>query len=139
MLSTRTFRAHDDLEQHIKLLHTERSILFHGHEPLDTDARPGDRLLEGEHWLMHNNFCQAEGVANLDLVPEVGALLSIGFAKPLGGTGGFARYVAIAPADWPHGVSVRDQPGAPLPLQPHPLKRGADGVMRPDTPAKEEL
>ena len=40
---------------------------------------------------MHNHFAQAEGVANLDQVPEAGALLSIGFAKPLGGTGGFAR------------------------------------------------
>ena len=64
--------------------------------------------------------------------------MSIGFAKPLGGTGGFARYVAIAPADWPHGVSVDDVPGAPLPMQPHPLVRDADGVLRP-TPEKTEL
>jgi kynurenine formamidase len=119
----------------LKLLHTKRDILFHGHEPLDTD----DRGLEGEAWLMHNNYCQAEGVANLDLVPEAGALVSVGFAKPLGGTGGFARYIAIAPADWPHGVSVRDLPGAPLPLQPHPLKRGIDGVMRPTPEYKGEL
>ena len=118
----------------LQLLHTERKILFHGHEPLDTD----DRGLEGEAWLMANSYCQAEGVANLDMVPEAGALISVGFAKALGGTGGFARYIAIAPPDWPHGVSVRDQPGAPLPLQPHPLKRGVDGVMRP-TPEKEEL
>ena len=111
----------------LKLLHLERKILFHGHEPLDTD----DRGLVGEAWLMHNNYCQAEGVSNLHLVPEAGALVAVGFAKPLGGTGGFARYIAIAPSEWPHGVSVREMPGAPLPGQSHPLKRGVDGVMRP--------
>lgn len=112
----------------LKFLHLERRILFHGHEPLDTDTTP---TLEGEAWLMHNHFAQAEGVANLDQVPEAGALISIGFAKPEGGTGGYARYVAIAPADWPFGVSVTQAPGAPLPMQPKPLRRGADGVMRP--------
>lgn len=112
----------------LKFLHLERKILFHGHEPLDTDTTP---TLEGEAWLMHNNFAQAEGVANLDLVPEAGALIAIGFAKPQGGTGGFARYIAIAPADWPHGVTVADAPGAPLPTQTAPLKRDANGVMRP--------
>ena len=54
------------------------------------------------------------------------------------GAGGFARYVAIAPSDWPHGVSVDEVPGAPLPMQPHPLARDADGVLRP-TPEKKEL
>jgi kynurenine formamidase len=112
----------------LKFLHNERKILFHGHEPLDTDTTP---TLEGEAWLMHNHFAQAEGVANLDQVPEAGALVVIGFAKPLGGTGGYARYVAIAPSDWPHGVSVDAVPGAPLPMQEHPLKRDERGVMRP--------
>ncbi|MCB4771840.1 cyclase family protein [Ancylobacter sp. Lp-2] len=112
----------------LKFLHLERKILFHGHEPLDTDTTP---TLEGEHWLMHNNFAQAEGVANLDKVPEAGALVTIGFAKLLGGSGGYARYIAIAPADWKEGVSVLDAPGAPLPTQTAPLKRGADGVFRP--------
>ncbi|MBS7542888.1 cyclase family protein [Ancylobacter oerskovii] len=112
----------------LKFLHLERKILFHGHEPLDTDTTP---TLEGEHWLMHNNFAQAEGVANLDKVPESGALVTIGFAKPLGGSGGYARYIAIAPADWKEGVSVLDAPGAPLPTQAAPLKRDADGVFRP--------
>ena len=103
-------------------------ILFHGHEPLDTDTTP---TLEGEAWLMHNHFAQAEGVANFDRAPETGGLIVIGFAKPLGGTGGYARHVAIAAADWPHGVSVAQVPGAPLPIQPHPLKRDEMGVMRP--------
>ncbi|MBY0298151.1 MAG: cyclase family protein [Methylobacterium sp.] len=112
----------------LQFLHRERRILFHGHEPLDTDMTPN---LEGEAWLMHNNFAQAEGVANLDKVPEAGALIAIGFAKPLGGTGGFARYVAIAPPGWREGVSVAERPGAPLPEQAAPLRRGPDGVMRP--------
>jgi kynurenine formamidase len=112
----------------LKFLHLQRNILFHGHEPLDTDATPN---LEGEAWLMHHHFAQAEGVANLDKVPEAGALIVIGFAKPLGGTGGYARYVAIAPPDWRYGVSVTEMPGAPLPIQPYPLKRDEHGVMRP--------
>ncbi len=112
----------------LKLLHLDRKILFHGHEPLDTDTTP---TLEGEYWLMHNNFVQAEGVANLDKVPEAGALVTIGYAKPQGGSGGYARYVAIAPADWPEGVTIADAPGAPLPEQTAPLKRDKDGVFRP--------
>jgi kynurenine formamidase len=112
----------------LKFLQLERKILFHGHEPLDTDTTP---TLEGEAWLLHNHFAQAEGVANLDQVPEAGALVAIGFAKPKGGTGGYARYVAICPPDWKYGVSVIDAPGAPLPKQAHPLKRDADGVLRP--------
>jgi kynurenine formamidase len=112
----------------LQFLHLERKILFHGHEPLDTDTTP---TLEGEAWLMHNHFAQAEGVANLDQVPEAGALISIGFAKPKGGVGGYARYIAICPPDWQFGVSVAEAPGAPLPKQPHPLKRNTDGVLTP--------
>jgi kynurenine formamidase len=112
----------------LKFLHLERNILFHGHEPLDTDTTP---TLEGEAWLMHNHFAQAEGVANLDQVPEAGALIIIGFAKPKGGTGGYARYIAVAPPDWPYGVSVAEMPGAPLPKQTAPLRRDEHGVLRP--------
>ncbi|MGE5256144.1 MAG: cyclase family protein [Hyphomicrobiales bacterium] len=115
----------------LKFLHLERKILFHGHEPLDTDTTPN---LEGEAWLMHNYFCQAEGVTNLDQVPESGALISIGFAKPEGGTGGYARYVAICPPDWKYGKTVTEAPGAPLPKQPFPLRRDANGVLRPTKP-----
>jgi kynurenine formamidase len=112
----------------LQFLHNERKILFHGHEPLDTDTTP---TLEGEAWLMHNHFAQAEGVANLDQVPEAGALIAIGFAKPKGGVGGYARYIAICPPDWQYGVSVIEAPGAPLPKQPYPLKRDANGVLVP--------
>lgn len=117
----------------LKFLHEERGILFHGHEPLDTDTTP---TLEGEYWLMHNNYAQAEGVANLDQVPEAGALIVIGFAKPLGGTGGYARYVAVAPSDWEYGVTIDEMPGAPLAEQEFPLVRDEHGVMRPTPPAE---
>ncbi|MGE7964068.1 cyclase family protein [Pseudomonas sp. NPDC089918] len=112
----------------LKFLHLDRKTLMHGHEPLDTDSTP---TMEGETWLMHNNFAQAEGVANLDKVPEAGALISIGFAKPLGGSGGYARYVAIAPSTWTMGETLKEEPGAPLPTQKAPLKRDSLGVMRP--------
>jgi kynurenine formamidase len=117
----------------LKFLHLQRKILFHGHEPLDTDTTP---TLEGEAWLMHNHFTQAEGVTNLDQVPATGGLITIGFAKPEGGTGGYARYVAIAPAEWTFGTTIQEAPGAPLPRQAAPLRRGAlrrgaDGVLRP--------
>ena len=78
----------------IKFLQLKRHILFHGHEPLDTDSTP---TLEGESWLMHHGYTQAEGVANLDKVPETGCLVSIGYPKFKGGLGGYARYIAICP------------------------------------------
>lgn len=96
----------------LKFLHQERRILFHGHEPLDTDTTP---TLEGEHWLMHNGYAQAEGVANLDEVAETGCLIAIGYPKFKGGTGAYARYVAICPNDWQYGVAVGEVPEAPLP------------------------
>ncbi len=102
----------------LKFLHLERSILFHGHEPLDTDSTP---TLEGESWLMNNGYLQAEGVANLDLVPQTGALLTIGFPRFKGGTGGLASYVAVCPRDWPHGESPGDRPEAPMDAMPTPL------------------
>lgn len=95
----------------LKFLHLERKILFHGHEPLDTDSTPN---LEGESWLMHNGYAQAEGVANLDQVPETGALVTIGYPKFGGGVGGYARYVAICPPDWAYGVTIGAN-DAPLP------------------------
>jgi kynurenine formamidase len=112
----------------LKFLHLERHILMHGHEPLDTDDT-APRFV-GETWLLQHNFAQAEGVANLDQVPESGALIAIGFAKFEGGTGGFARYVAIAPPDWPRGETIAAQPGAPLDKHARPLSRGSDGVLR---------
>jgi kynurenine formamidase len=95
----------------LKFLHLGRKILFHGHEALDTDTTP---TFEGEAWLLGNGYTQAEGVANLNQVPEKGALVAIGFPKLQGGTGGYARFIAICPADWKYGVSVGELPEAPM-------------------------
>jgi kynurenine formamidase len=107
-------------------LHEQRRILMHGHEALDTDTTPN---LEGESWLMHHGYAQAEGVANLDLVPEKGCLVSIGFPKFQGGTGGYARYVAICPKDWKYGVRIGEG-DAPLPKSPKPLHWDEKAGMR---------
>ena len=101
----------------LKYLHLERHILFHGHEPLDTDTTP---TLEGESWLMHSGFAQAEGVANLDQVAPTGCLVAIGYPKFKGGTGGYARFVAICPASWQHGATIGPA-DAPLPKSDRPL------------------
>jgi kynurenine formamidase len=110
----------------LKFLHNERKILFHGHEPLDTDSTP---TLEGEHWLMHNGYAQAEGVADLDKVPETGALVIIGYPKFGGGLGGYARYIAVCPPDWPHGTTIGPQ-DAPLPKSKTLLHYDAAAGMR---------
>jgi kynurenine formamidase len=101
----------------LKLLHLQRHILFHGHEPLDTDTTP---TLEGEHWLMHHGYTQAEGVANLDGVPATGCLVAIGYPKFKGGLGGYARYVAICPASTAKGTTISGK-DAPLPKSAKPL------------------
>ncbi|HBC85857.1 MAG TPA: cyclase [Lentisphaeria bacterium] len=96
----------------LKFLHLERKILMHGHEPMDTDSTLS---LEGESWLMHNGYAQAEALANLDQVPEKGALVIIGFPKFQGGTGAYARFIAICPSDWKHGASINQLNESPLP------------------------
>ena len=101
----------------LKFLHLQRHILLHGHEPLDTDTTP---TLEGESWLMHHGYTQAEGVANLDKVPATGCLVAIGFPRFKGGTGGYARYVAICPASWKYGSRIGPA-DAPLPRSDKPL------------------
>jgi kynurenine formamidase len=102
----------------LQFLHQQRHILFHGHEPLDTDTT---ETLEGEAWLLRNGFTQAEGVANLDQVPETGALVAMGFPKFQGGVGGYARFIAICPPDWKYGVSVGQVQESPLPRASKPL------------------
>jgi kynurenine formamidase len=111
----------------LKFLHLQRHILFHGHEPLDTDSTP---TLEGESWLMHHGYAQAEGVANLDQVPATGCLVDIGYPKFGGGLGGYARYVAICPPDAPHGQKIGQVPEAPLRKYSSPLHWNAANTMR---------
>jgi kynurenine formamidase len=102
----------------IQFLHQQRHILFHGHEALDTDTTA---TFESEAWLLRNGYTQAEGVTNLDRVPEAGALVLIGYPKFKGGTGGYARFIAVCPPDWRYGVSVGEVPESPLAKQATPL------------------
>jgi kynurenine formamidase len=101
----------------LKFLHLKRHILFHGHEPLDTDTTP---TLEGESWLMHHGYTQAEGVTNLAGVPATGCLVSIGYPKFKGGLGGYARFVAICPSSTSKGTRI-SRHDAPLPRSASPL------------------
>jgi kynurenine formamidase len=101
----------------LEFLHLKRHILFHGHEPLDTDTTP---TLEGESWLMHHGYTQAEGVTNLAGVPATGCLVDIGYPKFRGGLGGYARYVAICPPKTRKGVKISRR-DAPLPKHASPL------------------
>jgi hypothetical protein len=101
----------------LKFLHLKRHILFHGHEPLDTDTTP---TLEGESWLMHHGYTQSEGVDNLDDPDETRCLLSIGYPKFKGGVGGYARYIAICPPSAKHGARISSK-DAPLPRKSKPL------------------
>ena len=55
---------------------------------------------------MHHGYTQAEAVANLWEVPETGALVIIGYPKFGGGLGGYARFVAVCPPDWPFGTTI---------------------------------
>jgi kynurenine formamidase len=119
----------------LKLLHLERKILFHGHEPLDADSTP---TLIAEDWLMANGYMQAEGVTNLDQVPEVGALVAIGFPRLKGGTGGFASFTAICPPEWKHGERIGDRPDAPLPYNEKGLVWNEAKGMRERTAACEK-
>ena len=111
----------------LKLLHLERHILLHGHEPVDTDSTP---TLIGEDWLMNNGYMQAEGVANLDKVPATGALVAIGFPRFKGGTGGFVSFTAICPADWHEGVRIGEVPDAPFAVHPQRLVWNAQNGLR---------
>ena len=70
--------------------------------------------LEGESWLMHHGYTQAEGVASLDKVAPTGCLVNIGYPKFGGGLGGYARFIAICPSTWRYGVKIGQVPESPL-------------------------
>jgi kynurenine formamidase len=111
----------------LKFLHHKRHILFHGHEPLDTDSTP---TLEGEDWLMHHGYAQAEGVADLSGVPATGCLLDIGYPKLGGGVGGYARFIAICPPGTKRGVRIGGVPESPLRKYASPLHWDTNLGMR---------
>jgi len=80
-------------------LYTQRKVTATGHETTDTDtglaATKGDFSLES--YVLGTNHFQIEMMANLDQVPEQGALIIVTFPKPEGATGFPARAIAILP------------------------------------------
>ena len=111
----------------LKFLHEQRKILFHGHEPLDTDSTPN---LEGEVWLMHHGYAQAEGVANLDKVPETGGARHHRLSEVRRRSW---RLCALSSPsvrpDWTYGATIGAQ-DAPLPKSEKPLHYDAAAGMR---------
>jgi kynurenine formamidase len=83
----------------LRYLYLERHAVATGHETTDTDpgvaAARGDYSLES--WLLHQGHYQIEMLANLDRVPESGALVMVTFPKASGGSGFPARVIAIVP------------------------------------------
>ena len=83
----------------LKLLYEDRKITASGHETTDTD--PGVATTKDDYslesYVLGLNHYQIEMLANLDRVPEAGALVMVSWPKPEGGTGFPARVVAILP------------------------------------------
>ncbi len=63
-------------------------------------------------------------------MPETGALIEIGYPKFGGGTGGYARFVAICPPGWKYGVRIGHVPEAPLRKYASPLHWDPTAGMR---------
>ncbi len=83
----------------LRYLYESRKITASGHETTDTDpgtsAYADDFALET--YVLGTNHYQIELLANLDQVPEAGALVMVSFPKPLNGSGFPARVIAILP------------------------------------------
>ena len=83
----------------LKLLFEDRKITASGHETTDTD--PGIATTKDDYslesYILSLNHYQIEMLANLDQVPEAGALVIVSWPKPDGGTGFPARVIAIVP------------------------------------------
>ena len=80
-------------------LYEERGITASGHETTDTD--PGTATSRGDYaletYVLSTDHYQVELLANLDRVPESGALVVVAVPKPEGGSGFPARVFAILP------------------------------------------
>jgi kynurenine formamidase len=83
----------------LKYLYEARRISASGHETTDTD--PGLSVTRDDYslesYVLGTNHFQIELLANLDHVPEAGALVMVSFPKPQDGTGFPARVVALVP------------------------------------------
>jgi kynurenine formamidase len=83
----------------LKFLFDERGVTAIGHEPIDADAAVAQRegFFSCESYVLKTNRFQVELIANLDKVPEAGALLVCSWPKPKSGSGFPARLFAILP------------------------------------------
>lgn len=83
----------------LQFLYEERKITASGHETTDTD--PGIATTKDDYaletYVLGTNHYQIELLANLDQVPEAGAIVISSFPKPEGGSGFPARVFAIVP------------------------------------------
>jgi kynurenine formamidase len=83
----------------LQYLYEQRKITASGHETTDTDpglaVNKDDYSLES--YVLGTNHFQIELLANLDRVPEAGALVMVSFPKPEHGSGFPARVVALVP------------------------------------------
>lgn len=83
----------------LKYLYEERKITASGHETTDTD--PGLATSKDDYsletYVLGTNHYQIELLANLDQVPEAGAIAVVSFPKPKDGSGFPARVFAILP------------------------------------------
>jgi kynurenine formamidase len=83
----------------LRYLYEQRRITASGHETTDTD--PGIATAKNDYsletYILKRNRYQIELLANLDQVPEAGALVVVTFPKPRDGSGFPARVFAILP------------------------------------------
>jgi kynurenine formamidase len=83
----------------LQYLYEQRHITASGHETTDTD--PGIAVTKDDYalesYVLGTNHFQIELLANLDQVPEAGALVLVSFPKPEHGSGFPARVVAVVP------------------------------------------
>ncbi len=78
----------------IKYLFETRGVTAIGHEALDTDIT---QTMESETWILKSGHYQIEVMANLDKVPEKGAVIIVTWPKVENGFGFPARAFAILP------------------------------------------
>jgi kynurenine formamidase len=82
----------------LKFLFDERGVTAIDHEPIDIDAAiPKRRIFSCESYVLKTNRFQVELLANLDRVPEAGAIVVCSWPKPKAGSGFPARVFAIIP------------------------------------------
>jgi kynurenine formamidase len=83
----------------LQFLFDERGVTAIGHEPIDADAAVAQKegFFSCESYVLKTDRFQVELIANLDKIPEAGALLVCSWPKPRSGSGFPARLFAIIP------------------------------------------